>query len=112
VIYELREYTAVPGRIGDLHDRFRRYTLALFARHGLTVVGYWTDAQDADRVVYLLSFPDEGARTAAWAGFQADAEWKRVKEQSEADGPIVARMTSRTLENPPYWTASTVADVA
>ena len=105
MIYELREYAAVPDRAAQLHTRFREHVLDLFARHDLDVIGYWTDAADDGRIVYLLRFPDEATRTAAWAEFQADPEWLRVKSESEAHGPIVAEMTSRTLTQPSYWTA-------
>jgi hypothetical protein len=109
VIYELREYTAAPGCAARLHDRFRNHVLQLFQRHGLDPAGFWTDAADPDRVLYLLRFPDEETRTAAWAAFRADPEWQTVKAESEAAGPIVAEMTSRMLGQPPYWGMTTVA---
>ncbi len=109
MIYELREYTAAPGRAEHLHERFRRHTLDLFARHGLNVAGYWYDGEDSARIVYLLTFPDEASRDAAWADFQADPDWQRAKDDSETEGPIVAEMSSRTLVSPPYWTGVTTA---
>lgn len=103
MIYELREYAAASGSAEALHARFADHTLDLFARHGMEVVGFWADRDDHDRVLYLLRFADEEAQRTAWAGFQADQDWKRIKTESEADGPIVAEMTSRTLERAPYW---------
>ena len=46
MIYELREYVAVPGKREAVHRRFAEGTLALFEKHGLDVVGltspaYW-----------------------------------------------------------------------
>src|SRR5690606_18715681 len=58
MIYELREYVAHPGAADKLHRRFRDKTLALFARHGLEVAGFWVDEKDPNRIVYLLKFPD------------------------------------------------------
>jgi hypothetical protein len=109
VIFELREYVAAPGAAQRLHDRFATHTLGLFSRHGLEVVGYWTDREDESRIIYLLRFADEAARTAAWDAFQKDPEWKRVRAASEADGPIVAEMHSRVLASPDYWTRTTVS---
>jgi hypothetical protein len=109
MIYELREYVAVPGRADALHARFADHTLGLFARHGMRVAGFWTDRADRDRVVYLLAFPDAEAQRAAWAAFQADPDWQRVKAESEADGKIVAEMHSRTLDRAPYWPHETVS---
>lgn len=103
MIYELREYVATPGSAEKLHARFADHTFGLFARHGIEVAGFWTDADDDARIVYLLRFADEEAKKQAWAGFQGDPEWKQVKADSEAAGPIVAEMTSRLLVTAPYW---------
>lgn len=109
MIYELREYTAAPGKVDDLHTRFRDHTFDLFTKHDIDLVGYWTVDEDPDRIVYLARFADEDAQRDAWAAFQSDAEWKRVKAASEADGAIVAEMTSRTMTSPTFWAAVTTA---
>ncbi|MGH3661695.1 MAG: NIPSNAP family protein [Micromonosporaceae bacterium] len=109
MIYELREYVAMPGQGARLHARFRDHTLALFERHRLEVVGFWTDEADPERVVYLLRFPDRQALDQRWAAFKADPDWQRVKAESEADGPIVAEMTARELSSPAYWRSETAA---
>jgi hypothetical protein len=103
MIYELREYVAVPGAREAVHARFAEGTLALFEKHGLDVVGFWTDEHDADRIVYLMRFADDETRRATWAAFQDDPDWKALKAASEANGPIVAEMHSRTLTSPEYW---------
>lgn len=100
-VFELRTYTSPPGRLPDLHRRFREHTLALFARHGMTNVGYWTPQDSARRdntVVYLLAYPSRDAARASWAAFGRDPEWRRVQAASEANGPIVARVESVFLE--------------
>jgi hypothetical protein len=38
--YELRGYTAMPGKRDALAERFAKHTAALFARYGITNVGY------------------------------------------------------------------------
>ena len=40
-VYELRTYTAPPGKLDALEARFRDHTEAIFKRHGLTAIGYW-----------------------------------------------------------------------
>ena len=40
-VFELRTYTATPGKIDALHARFRDHTLKLFEKHHTTVVGFW-----------------------------------------------------------------------
>ena len=98
VVYELRTYTTEPGRLEALLARFRDHTLGLFARHGLTSLGYWVplDPQGgAGRtLVYLLAFPNRAAATKAWQEFRADPEWQAVRQASEAEGKIVAKVES------------------
>jgi hypothetical protein len=110
MIYELREYVAHDHATQRVHDRFEKATLPLFARHGLNPIGFWVDADDPRRILYLLRFTDAEEQSKAWAGFQQDPAWQETKQESEADGPIVAEMTSRTLLEVPYWpTAETGA---
>lgn len=104
MIYELREYVAVEGRVDALHARFADHTMDLFDKHNLTVIGFWTDAEDKNRLVYLLAFTDADAQREAWQSFRGDPEWQRVKQESENNGPILAELHSRTLRAAPYWT--------
>ena len=102
MIYELRTYWAGPGKIEALHNRFRNITLGLFARHHMEVVGFWTPAPvtpDTGDLVYILRFPDEAAKIAAWNAFQSDPDWITGKAASEVNGKLVDHLTS-TLLNP------------
>lgn len=100
-VFELRTYTAPPGKLPALQRRFREHTLALFARHGMTNVGYWTP-QDSVRsqntIVYLLAYPSRQAARESWAAFNADPEWQRVRSESEANGRIVEKVESVFLD--------------
>ena len=97
-IYELRTYVAEPGRMDVLLARFRNHTVELFARHGMTSIGYWVDAERPDTLVYLLVHADRPSATAAWEAFRADPEWVMVKSESEKDGAVVRSVTSSFLE--------------
>ena len=102
MIYELRTYWAAPGKIADLHNRFRTLTLNVFQRHNMDVVGFWTPCpavEDSGDLVYLLRFADEAAKEAAWEAFRADPEWIAGKAESEKNGGLVTKVTS-TLLNP------------
>jgi len=103
MIYELREYIAHAGAAEKLHRRFADHTFELFRRHQLTLVHFWTDPARPARIVYLLAFDSQQQRDAAWAGFQADPDWKAIKEASEADGPLIASSSSSILNEAPYW---------
>lgn len=110
MIYELREYVAHDETVQQVHDRFADHTFGLFERHGIDVVGFWTDQQDPTRILYLVQFEDIAAQEKAWDGFRGDPEWAEVKARSEADGPIVAEMLSRTLAPVSYWPAASTND--
>jgi hypothetical protein len=80
--FELRTYTIEPGNSADvLHARFRERTIALFHKHGMTVIGFWQPVARLDQLVYMLAFRDAAARDSAWAAFNADPEW--VKTHAE-----------------------------
>ena len=42
MIYELRVYHCVPGRLPDLIKRFDTLTLPLWKKHGIQQAGFWT----------------------------------------------------------------------
>ncbi len=103
LLYELRIYTAEKGKLNELHKRFRQHTLGLFEKHGITNVAYWTPIDNPDEKLYfVLSYPNLAARDAAWAAFQADTVWQRVKKQSEMRGGLVANAQSIYLKTTPY----------
>jgi hypothetical protein len=96
-VYELRVYHAAPGKLGELLARFRDHTTKLFEKHGMKNVAYWTPVDQPDRgnmLIYILQHPSRGAATANWKSFQDDPEWKRVKEQSEANGKLAEKIDS------------------
>src|SRR4051794_11677106 len=103
MIYEWRVYKAAPGRMGNLHARFRDHTTALFEKHGMTVVGYWTaDIGPGGRLYYMLGYENLAAREAAWASFGKDPEWRKVFTESEVDGPLVTDIENMMLRPTPY----------
>jgi hypothetical protein len=105
MIYELRTYWAAPGKAEALHARFRNVTLALFARHQMQVVGFWTPSGDVEAhgdIVYLLAFPSQEHAEIAWTAFRADSDWQAGKAASEVGGTLVTRLTSVFLQPTDY----------
>ena len=97
-VQEWRIYDAMPKRLGDLNDRFANHALGLFAKHGISSIGYWTETFGAsNRLVYMLGYPSLGDRERSWAAFYADPAWQQVRADSEKHGPLVAKMSSRIL---------------
>ncbi len=101
MIYELRIYTAHPGKMGALLKRFRDHTCDLFEKHGIKNVGYWmnTVGGRSDELWYMLAFEDAGQRERAWQAFGADPDWQAARKASELDGPLVHHIDNR-LMNP------------
>jgi hypothetical protein len=99
--FELRTYRASPGRMEALLERFRVHTVKLFAKHGITNVGYWVavNGEHADRtLVYLLAYPSAEARDAMWTAFKDDPEWQTAYLSSQSDGVKLAEFVeSRQL---------------
>lgn len=100
--FELRTYTAAPGKFDALHARFREHTTALFTKHGMTVVGYWEATDQADTLVYMLAYKNRQSRDAAWKAFGADPEWVRVLKESEANGRLTTKVESLFLSATDY----------
>jgi hypothetical protein len=104
VLYELRIYTAMPGKLPALSARFRDHTCALFEKHGIKNIGYWTNSVGGrnDELWYIVAFENMGQREQAWASFAADPEWKKAREESEKDGPLLHHLENRFLSPTSY----------
>ena len=99
-VYELRVYQAAPGKLAQLLARFREHTTKLFDRHGIKSVSYWTPVDEPEKsnpLVYILYHPSREAAAANWKSFQDDAEWKSVRDKSEANGKLVEKVESTFL---------------
>jgi hypothetical protein len=103
VIYELRVYEVMPGRMNDLQKRFAEITHGYFEKHGIKEVGYWTATiGTSNELIYMLSYPDLAHREKAWAAFGADKERQAKFAETEKNGPLVARIRASILA-PTYF---------
>ena len=103
--FEMRTYTAADGKLDALHARFRDHTNALFLKHGMTVIGYWTPAEGdkaKNTLVYILAYPNREGREKMWKEFQADPDWQKAKAESEKDGALVTKVESVFLNATDY----------
>jgi len=99
-VYELRVYHAAPGKLRDLLARFRDHTIKIFDRHGIKSVAYWLPMDEPEKnntLYYIVQHPSREAAVANWNSFGDDPEWKRVHEQSEANGKLVEKIDSTFL---------------
>ena len=91
-VYELRMYHVNQGKIDALKARFGDHTDAIFKRHNMKSIGYWMpeDAPSSQNLfIYILEHSSRQEAEKNWAEFQADPEWKKVKAESEMQGPLV-----------------------
>ena len=97
---DLRTYHCLPGKLPALLDRFANITLAIWERHGIRQAGFWTTVigESNNDLVYLLQWDSLADREKKWNAFMADPEWQQKRAQTEADGPILASLSSQILQ--------------
>lgn len=104
--FELRTYTASPGKLPNLLTRFRDHTLKLFEKHGMTNLGYWvTEEKDPavqPKLVYILAHPSEAEGKAHFEDFRKDPVWVKAKGESEKDGPLTTKVESVYMKPTDY----------
>jgi NIPSNAP len=101
-VFEMRTYYAHPGKIEDLHKRFRDHTTALFKKHGMENVGYWVAWDKPEVLVYILAHKSKEAADASWKAFREDPVWLAARKASEAAGPIVQKVEVAWLSATDY----------
>ena len=99
MIYELRVYTCLPGRLPALLKRFENDTLRIWDKHGIVQAGFWTTAvgENSNDLTYMIRWASLADRETRWSAFVSDPEWIAAKNASEADGLIVANISSQFL---------------
>jgi hypothetical protein len=104
-VFEVRTYTAEPGKLDALHARFRDHTVQIFAKHGMTSVGYFSPSDEPlskNTLIYVLAFPSREAAKKSWDEFRSDPEWQKVQKESEANGKLVTKVDSVFTEPTDY----------
>jgi NIPSNAP len=99
MIYELRVYHCVSGRLPDLLKRFDTITLKLWDRHGIKQAGFWTVlvGESNQDLYYLLKWETLAEREQKFGAFGADPEWLAARAETEKNGPIVASISNSFL---------------
>ena len=104
-IFEMRTYTAAPGKLDALQARFRDHTCKLFGKHGMQIVGFWVPTQEPqsqNTLVYILAFPSKEAADKSWKAFRDDPDWKKARADSEVNGKLVEKVESVFLTPADY----------
>jgi hypothetical protein len=89
--FELRVYTAQPGKRDALAARFASRTAAIYARHGITNVGYWIPQESDPELgisaentfIYMRGYPSKEERDKRLKAAHDDPEFDEVVTKQE-----------------------------
>ena len=99
MIYELRIYQCIPGKLPALLKRFETKTLDIWKKHGIRPTGFWTVliGDGNNDLHYLLAWELLAEREQKWNAFQADPDWHKARDESEKDGLMIANIKTSML---------------
>ncbi|QLE44663.1 NIPSNAP family protein [Nostoc sp. C052] len=99
MIYELRIYQSMPGRLPALLSRFQNHTLRIWEKHGIRQAGFWTTliGESNQQLTYMLAWDSMAEREERWSAFLTDPEWIAISTESEKDGPLVQKISNELL---------------
>jgi NIPSNAP len=97
MIYEMRVYRCLPGRLPALLKRFDTITLKLWEKHGIKQAGFFTTlvGESNQELTYFLTWESLADREKKWAAFQSDQEWITARAKTEEDGQIVLNIVNQ-----------------
>ncbi len=99
MLYELRIYECVPGKLPDLLKRFDTITLKLWEKHGIKQAGFWTTVigELNQTLYYFVTWESLAEREKKWNAFQSDPDWTSARAKTEENGAIVANVKNFIL---------------
>jgi len=117
--YELRIYQAQPGKRDALAQRFASRTAAIYARHGITNVGYFLPQQSdpvlgidaADTFIYIRGYPSPQERDKRLSAAHADPEFREVVISQERDPDAKLIIEARNIDMIPSGPHTAIAIV-
>jgi len=114
--FELRVYKAQPGKRDALAERFANRTAAIFARHGITNVGYWIPVQSdpelginaEDTFIYIRGYPSKEERDKRLKARGEDPEFEEVVRKAEANPATKLIVKARNIDMVPHGPHTTI----
>jgi len=117
--FELRVYSAQPGKRDALAERFPTRTAAIFARHGITNVGYWIPRQSDPELgisaentfIYVRGYPSKEERDKRLKAVRDDPEFAEVvtKPEENPDTKLVLKVHNIDMTPDGTYTAISLA---
>ncbi len=104
MIHQLRIYEIFEHNKSAFHARFRDHAARVMRKYNFKIVAMWeAKTERRTEFVYLLAWPNEAAKDAAWSRFMADDEWKKIKQLTRAaHGDLVGAIEDRLLVRTSY----------
>ena len=117
--YELRIYTAQPGKRDALAARFASRTAAIYARHGITNVGYWIPQQSDPELgisaentfIYIRGYPSKAERDKRLTAAHDDPEFAEVVTKAESNPATKLIVKAHNIDMAPNGTYSAISIV-
>jgi hypothetical protein len=116
--FELRVYTAQPGKRDALAARFASRTAAVYARHGITNVGYWIPQQSDPELgisaentfIYMRGYPSKEERDKRLKAAHDDPEFIEVvtKQEQNPDTRLIVKAHNIDMVPNGSFTAITI----
>jgi hypothetical protein len=108
--YELRVYTAQPGKRDALAARFASRTAAIYARHGITNVGYWIPQQSDPELgisaentfIYMRGYPSKAERDKRLKAAHDDPEFAEVVTTQERNPDTKLIVKAHNIDLTPH----------
>ena len=115
--YELRIYTAQPGKRDALAARFASRTAAIYARHGITNVGYWIPQQSDPELgisaentfIYIRGYPSKAERDKRLTAAHDDLEFAEVVTKQEANPATKLIVKAHNIDMVPNGSYTAIA---
>src|SRR4029077_18891910 len=87
MIYELRIYHCIPGRLPALLKRFETITLDPWKKRGIRQAGFWTVlvGESNQDLYYMLAWESMAEREQKFGAFMTDPEWLAKRAETEKD---------------------------
>ena len=114
--YELRVYTAQPGKRDALAARFANRTAAVYARHGITNVGYWIPQQSDPELgitaentfIYMRGYPSKEERDKRLKAAHDDPEFGEIVTAQERNPATKLIVKSHNIDMVPNGTYTAI----
>lgn len=99
-LFELRTYTAYPGKMALITELYQKLGWPAFEKHPDRCVGYFTgDAGALNQLFHLWRFEDDADRRAFWAGVYADDEFMAFAAQLR---PLLLSQENKLMLDAPW----------